>query len=173
MARKLTDEDILRISRARVTESAASTFTQVEIDTQLSVERGVIWMLEFVEFIFGPMGVLNEVAVNGAERISLQLAKTTQTAILNGNDPDLIQIAIRELNRSAAIGTDAGPLWYLADRVVKYTFSTPFPVASQGLFFGIEGTDASAVNSADIRIGYVIREVSDKFFFRVAQALVG
>jgi len=171
--KKLTDDDILRIARGSVTESAAATFTQLEIDTNLSVERGVIWLVHFIEFITQDLLFLNEVAASGSEALDCQLTKQTQTAILRGNDPDLIQSHCQRVSRSAAIGTDTGPLYFKTFAEKRFDFPMAVPVASQSLFLGIIGTDASGVHRVDIRIGYSLRAVSDKFFFRVAQALVG
>jgi len=170
--RKLTDEEILRIARGRVTESSAGTFTQVEIDTQLSVERGVIWMLDWVEFDFDSLNLLAEVSANSIETIRAQITRTTQTALVNGNDPDLIQSAGFSLCRSAAIGTDAGPLNFFSARILRYNFHISMPVASQSIFFAIKGSGAAA-HVVSARIGYTLRQVTDQYFFRVAQALVG
>ena len=170
---KLDDQSILRIARGRVTESAAATFTELEIDTQLSIERGIIWMVEWVEFDFANLDALMEVAAGLSETIQVQLTKTTQTGIANRNDPDIIQFLAIRAARSAAIGTDAGPLWSVFESIKRFNFMTPFPVASQTIFMSILGSDASAVHTVSVRIGYTIKEVTDKFFFRVAQALVG
>jgi hypothetical protein len=172
-ARDLADEEVLRVARIRVTESAAATFTQSEVDTQLSVERGVIWMIHYIEFLYGNLDLLAEVGANAVERVIVQVTREGKTAIVAGNDSDIIQIASRSLFRSAAIGTDAGPLYAHINELDRFDYPTPIPYASQSIFVGALGTDSANTHTVDCRIGYTIREVSDKFFFRVAQALLG
>lgn len=169
----LKDEEILRIARARVTESAAATYTEVSLDTQLSVERGIIWMINFIEFNFSNLELLTEVAAATSEFIAAQVTRESQAALIAGNDVDLLQRSSFLVGRSAAIGTDAGPLWFGTDTVRRVDFPVALPFAASNIHFGIQGTDAASVHTVDIRIGYTIREVSDKFFFRVAQALIG
>jgi len=170
---KLSDESILRIARMRVSESAAGVFTQLSADTQLSVERGVIWMIHFVEFTFENLVLLNEVAAAAVERVEAQLTRDTKTLIVTGDDTDIIQQCTREIYRSAAIGTDAGPLYWTGNAQVRYDFPMPVPYAAQNLFLGIQGTHASSAHTVSARVGYSIREVDDQFFFRVASALLG
>lgn len=173
MAKKsITDSEVLRMARVSVTETAAATFTQQELDTQLSVERGVIWQIHFVEFFLNGLSLLREVAANAQESIDIQLTRTTQTGIVGLTDPDVLIREAYMLSRSAAIGTDAGPLYFYSTLLKRYEFKLPIPVASQSLFLGILGTAASA-HTVSCRIGYNIEHVSDEYFFRVAQALVG
>jgi hypothetical protein len=171
-ARDLTDTEILRIARGRVQESAASTFTQIALDTQLSVERGVIWMINFIEFDFQTLNLLSEVAAAGQEDITAQVTRESKTSLITNADTDMIQKQQFEIGRSAAIGTDAGPLWFASDTIRRFDFPVPIPYAAANIFFGILGTDAGSPHTVDFRIGYTIREVTDKFFFRVAQALI-
>lgn len=171
--KQLTDEEILRIARMRVTESAAATFTQISLDTQLSVERGVIWMIHFVEFMFNDLDFLVEVAAAGNESVTVQLTRESKTIKIAGNDSDLIQQEVIEVARSAAIGTDAGPLWFIGSAIKRYDFSIPLPYAAQSIFLNVTGTDATTAHRVDCRIGYTIRQVTDQYFFRVASALIG
>lgn len=171
----LKDEEIVRTSRSAVTESAAATFTEVSIDTQLSIERGVIWMVHKVEFHLSKaaVNVMMEVAQGSKEDVSLQLTRESKTAIVNPDNADLIAHMQFSLHQHATIGTEAGPLWIYTLFPVCYDFQPALPYASQSMFFGILGSDASAVQTGYVRVYYTIRSVSDKYFFRVAQALLG
>lgn len=170
---ELTDEEIIRIARPKVTESAAATFTEVAFDTQLSVERGVIWMISFIEFQFSNLDLLTEVAADSQERIAAQITRESKTAVVAPGDPDLLQFSRPRCTRSAAIGTDAGPLWFFTNDVIVYNYPKPLPYASQSIYLGIVGSHSSDPHTVTARIGYTVRTVSDKFFFRVAQALLG
>lgn len=168
----LSDEQILRIARLRVTESAAATYTEGSLDTQLSVERGVIWLIHFIEWYPENLKLLNAVAAGGNEAINAQLTRESKSDILNPNDADLISLNKHQVARSSAIGTDAGPLWFNEHIPKRVEFPIPIPFASASLFMGIKGTSSSA-HTVNARVGYTIRSVTDKFFFRVAQALLG
>lgn len=172
LARDLSDEEVLRIARMRVTESAAATFTQSNIDTQLSVERGVIWMIHFIEFDFETAGLLGEVAAGTVEDVECQITRESKTGMILSDNADIIQRRKIILSRSAAIGTDAGPLSFITPTVLRVDYPIPLPYASQSIFMGVLGT-AATPHTIAARIGYTVREVSDKFFFRIAQALLG
>lgn len=169
----LSDDEILRLARMRITETASSTFTEKELTTQLSVERGVIWLIHFIEFHFEDPSVLTEVGANTFEDLTAQVTRESKTAILNFDDSDLVQGCNLRMGRSAAIGTDAGPIVNSYQGPIVFDYIVPMPYAAQSIFGGLLGTDASIIHDVNIRIGYTIKEVSDKFFFRVAQALVG
>lgn len=167
----LKDEEVVRMVRASVTESGAATFTETTIDTQLSIERGVIWMISAVEF-FQELSKHSEVGANGLETQNIQLTRESKTAIVELNDSDVIAKLQNGIYRSAAIGTDAGPLWLTWVMPVIQYFDPPLPYASQNMYLGFQ-TTAATVRSCYVRIRYTIRTVSDKYFFRVAQALLG
>ena len=169
----LKDDEILRYARVRVTESAANVYTQVEINTQLSVERGIIWLIHSIEFHTETALNLNEVAASGREFITVQVTRESKSAIIGFSESDMVQGFLKEINRSAAIGTDVGPLYFHHVTPNVYHYPVPMPYASQSIFIGLLASDATVVGTITVRIGYTIKEVSDKFFFRVAQALVG
>jgi len=170
---ELTDEEILRVAKMRLTESSPQTYTQVSQDTQLSVERGVIWLIHFIEFDFEDLDLLVEVGANAFEFVKAQVTRENKTGIILGNDSDLIQRHQFSLARSAAIGTDAGPLYVQYNNIVRYDYPLPLPYASQNIFLGGVGKHAGSKHNINVRIGYTIKTVSEKFFFRVAQALLG
>ncbi len=172
LAKDLSDEEILRIARLRVTESAASTYTETSVDTQLSVERGVIWMIHFIEFDFETVGALKEAAANTVEDLEAQITRESKDGAVLSDNADVVQRRKLILARSPAIGTDAGPLSFVIPTVLRVDYPIPLPYASQSLFMGVLGT-AAVPHTVAARIGYTVREVSDKFFFRVAQALLG
>lgn len=169
---KLTDESVLRVARARITEPGLNEYGETSLDTQLSVERGVIWMINFIEFNFNSLEGLADMAAGAVADTRAQVTRESKTAIVNGNDSDLVQMAHLHTARSAAIGTDAGPLWIQFDAIIRYDFPIGLPYASQTIFCGLRAA-LPAVQICDVRIGYTIKEVDDQFFFRVAQALLG
>lgn len=169
----LKDEEIVRIAKGKVVMSGVAAFTELIIDTQLSIERGVIWLINAIEFFVGDnLHELSGVLVTGEETINVHMARESKNAILDHDEADLIQKYTILTGRSPAIGTDSGPLSFILEQPKVFTYSPALPYAGQNLFFGLNATTTSVV-TAFVRIRYTIRSVSDKYFFRVAQALLG
>lgn len=175
MAKKAVRDalEVVRMARGRVTESAATIFTELEIDTQLSVDRGFIWLIHWIEFEFERLELLDSAAQGDFEEVFAQITKSTQTAIITLDDPDLVQKKSYQLARAATIGTDAGPISFLTESVSRIDYPIPVPYAGQGIFFGIQGTEGGGVHTIAARIGYTLQEVDDRTFYRIAQALIG
>jgi hypothetical protein len=173
----LKDEEIVRTIKAVAVEPGAGTFSESEIATQLSIERGVIWMIHKIHFHIeiGVKGLVNlvEVAANSHESIQVQVTREPKTAILTMDDPDLLQNHQVGIVRSADIGTDVGPLYAIFQYPIVYDYSPPLPYASQNIYLAVLGTDATAPITCYFKLFYTIRTVSDKYFFRVAQSLLG
>jgi len=170
VGRDLRDDEIIRFLRFSVTESAAATFTQQSYDTQLSIDRGYIWMIHWIEAQINP-NKLEMPAANDIETVSLQIARESQAAMHDLNNPDIIAYTEMQIKRSAAIGTDAGPLWVDWHSPIKTEYPIPLPYAAQEIHVGLVTSHAS-VQTINGRIAYTLRRVSDKFFYRVAQALI-
>lgn len=173
MSKQLSDEEVVRFARATVTEVTAGTFVETAVDTQLSIERGVIWMIHAIDYQI-PSGsfVMSAIAASANVVHRAQLTRESQAAIVNMGDPDLIDCSHTILQRSAAIGTDAGPLWILHNGLTQHVFPIPIPYAAQQIFFGFAGTTPITMSVA-MRVHYTIRSVTDAYFYRVAQALIG
>lgn len=174
MAKKGSTSDlvVVRMARGRVTESAGTVFTEIEVDTQLSADRGLIWLIHWIEFEFERLELLDAVAQGDLEEVFAQITKSTQTAIINLDDPDLVQKKTYQLARAATIGTDAGPISFLTESVSRVHYPIPVPYAGQGIFVGLQGTEAGGTHTLAVRIGYTLKEVDDRTFYRIAQALV-
>jgi hypothetical protein len=168
----LQDDEVIRFLRGSATETAASTFTQTSQDTQLSVERGVVMLIHWLELEFESIGLLSEVGAGLSETISAQFTRESKTALENIDSPDIIEKYELNVVRAAAIGTDAGPLWFNHTNPVRFDYPVPIVYASQSMFFAIQGTDAATAHTVSYRMGYTLREVTDEFFFRVATALL-
>lgn len=167
----LTDEEILRFLRFSVTESGSSTFTQQEIDTQLSIERGMIWLMKFIEIDFAHTS-LDDVGAGASESIMCQVTRDSKTAEVHLDDSDVLFKVKWGIDRTAAIGTDAGPAYWQSVSPIVNRYTTPLPYASQKIYISVLST-AGAAKTARGRIGYVLRSVNEKYFMRVAHALLG
>lgn len=163
--------EYLNFLRFRVTETAAATFTESEIDTNLSAERGVMMEIHSVELFLEQSTLLSEVPAAGEEDIHVQITRETKTAIANFLDADVVARFNREVTRSAAIGTDAGPLYLLSENVVKLDFPMPIPYVKPSIFVGIQGSDAATAQVVSGRIGYTLRDVDREDFLELLVAL--
>ncbi len=171
--RELTDEEIVRFLRFSVVESGVATFTQQAFDTQLSIERGVIWLIHAIDWQMLPNGrVGGDPAASGYEVMSAQITRETQTGIIQISDPDCIDRFSDVVERSAAVGTDAGPMLYQRQWPLQHQFLIPVPFAAQQIYVGVV-TTFTAVGTIHGRIHYTIKDVPEAYFYRVAHALIG
>lgn len=164
--------DYLNFLRFTVTESAAGTFTQTELDTNLSAERGVMMEIHSLEIesSTNQFTLLKEVAAGSNEDIRLQLTRDSKAAIIGLNDADCVALLKKEVTRSAAIGTDAGPLWIYDSLIWKIDFALPIPYVKPSIFVGIQSSLASAGTMVG-RIGYTLRDIDRETFLELLVAL--
>lgn len=164
--------EYLNFLRFSVTESAAGTFTQVELDTNLSAERGVMMEIHSIELesATNQFTLLKEVAAASNEDIRLQVTRDSKTAMVNLNDADCLALFKKEITRSAAIGTDSGPLWIYDDLVHKIDFALPLPYVKPSIFVGIQSSVATLGTMAG-RIGYTLRDIDREDFLELLVAL--
>ncbi len=163
--------DFLNFLTGTLSENVASTFRELEIDTNLSAERGV--MMEIHSFEIARIGteLLTEVGAAASETLGFHLARESKTSLLSINDKDVIIADIFELTRSAAIGTDAGPLYFQFNRYQRYDFAMPIPYVKPSIFFGVQGSDASGFTGGNFRIGYTLREINREDFLSLLVAI--
>lgn len=166
----LKDDEILRFFRFSLTESAVATFTEESYDTQLSIDRGIIWLLHFIELKMLYSSV-DDPAQNAEEHVEFQITRESKSAMLHLNSPDVIFKAQIEKDRTATIGTDAGPVILGSRAPIIYSYAPPIAYAAQSIHVAVHSTCA-AVQTVNGRVGYTLRRVTDKFFYRVASALI-
>jgi hypothetical protein len=168
--RDLRDDEVIRFQRFEVAESAAATYTEQSYDTQLSIDRGLIWMIHWVEYQITPVKI--EVpAVNTHEYASCQICRESQSGMRDLDDPDVVALFEKVVKRADTIGAEAGPLIYYWEVPSLQQFPMPLVYAAQTIHVGVLGTAAAAITLQG-RIAYTLRKVTDKFFYRVAQALI-
>ena len=167
----LTDEDVVRIARISAVPAAAGAFKQTTYDTNLTIERGVIWLILFIEFHASPATWDNTIAAGSEETEKFQVTAASETVIKGADDNDVVCQYAQHRKRSAAIGAEVGPMWYVTDWPYVRNFARPLPYAGTSIYFGYQGSDVTGIGGI-CRIGYVIKNVSDAFFFRIAQAML-
>lgn len=162
----------LNYLRFQVVMSAAGAFTEVELDTNLSAERGVMMEIHSVEVksVANGFSLLREVAASGVEDTQIQITRDSKTAIIELNDADLIALFHKEITRSAAIGTDTGPLYLYDSLIQRIDFPLPIPYVKPSIFVGVDDTLSSAGTYSG-RIGYTLREIDREDFLELLVAL--
>lgn len=163
--------DFLNFLRFDVVESAAATYTQTELDTNLSAERGVMMEIHSIELYSPDYVNLTEVSTAASESIAAHIARESKTTATPLDDADIIAFFSRGMIRSAAIGTDAGPLWTFIDNVQRVDFPMPIPYVKPSIFVGVMGTDASVTARIRGRIGYTLRDIDREEFLELLIAL--
>lgn len=163
--------DFLNFLKFSVTESAAATFTEKEIDTNLSAERGVLMEIHSIDLIFPNIILMaTEIAANANEVTQFHISRESKTAFIKFDDADCIASIARQMGRSAAIGTDAGPLYQFFENCVRIDFPMPLPYVKPSIFMGLLASAASAT-SVQGRIGYTLRDISRQEFLELLVAL--
>lgn len=169
---KVSEDAILRFARFSAVESAAATFTEQELATNLSLERGVLWQIRWIEVHMPPGVLTDDAAANSNEAVTVQITRETKSALVNFNDADLIALFHKQLKRANTIGTDAGPMYWTWDSPIRQAFDPAILYASPSIFVAVQSTEAAAVTVRG-RIAYTLAKADEKLFFRVAQALIG
>ena len=154
-----------------LSETTAATYKELELDTNLSAERGVMMEIHSVEIARIGTELLTEVGAAASETMGFHLARESKTSLLSINDKDVIIANVVEIARSAAIGTDAGPLTIFFDRYQRFDFALPIPYVKPSIFFGVQGSDASGFTGANFRIGYTLREIDREDFLSLLVAI--
>ncbi len=151
----------LEFLRGRVTETAANTFTEVEITTPASRTESLAMLIHQVKFATS-MPDTEDAQQNTVET---QLTKTTQSAIINiDNDAQIDAHTIIE-----AAGVVQGSLseYYRLETQGIGTWRHFHPAIlypRAGIFLGVQGTGNANARTGQIQIGYTLERVSKDDF---------
>ena len=143
MAYKYTSETFT--VRGAVTETAANTFTETTINTNLdSLSREILVVLRADLDVAPPDGVPGTYTST-----EMSLANESQTAVININNPDCIASA-QAVIVSGAPG-DSVPFTESMPEAANLSDSPLYLVASDDLFLGIKG-----LNNVNAKSGYMV-----------------
>lgn len=142
--------------RGLTTESAANTFTESTIDTNLAIRGDHIFVITGIWF----NGVANLTAATDA--LEIQVTYATQSDIIEINDPDWLLGAKWLMTLTTSGGSVYQPmLYYQIDH---------FPIAVAQLHLGVKGTSLAAAGSGGVKIEGYHQKVSTTEYFRLAQS---
>lgn len=164
----LKENEVLRFARFNVVESSNATFTEISLDTNLSIRTPFVWQVRALQLEI--LAAANEWPADGAtETIIVQFTRESKSAILNYNDPDLLEKVTRELRRVDI--SAVGNVHQVVQNPITVNYNSPIIYANSNLYIGILSTFGSGVANVRGRIGFTIEKVSEKAFFRFASAL--
>lgn len=163
-----TSRDVLQRVRADITSTAA--FEQTTISTNLSLDRGYIWLIH--KILWWINGAWDDAAQGTSEFVSLQLTRESKAAAITSlNEADLIAMVRLAVDRYATIGTDAGPLWWVRTLPLVSDFRIPLPFAGNTLYFAT-ANNASGSLIYSVEIEFTLQKVREKDYFAVASSLL-
>lgn len=149
-------EELSKFSlRGSVTESAANTYTEATINTNLQVEGNMI-------FIATGLWLGTDATLSAAaDRLGFQICYAPQAALVNQDNPDWIA------GRSIAfeVVTSGASNW----ERFTYVNIDNFPLAQSQLFFGAAGTSLAAASTCTFKLEGWLKKVSTTDFFRIAR----
>lgn len=152
-----TKQELSKFSiRGFVTESAANTFTEQTINTNLAVEGNSIFVVTGCHLF-----LKTSILAASTDQAEMQLAYASQSDILQIDDPDWL------CGRAASlIMTTSG-----AQVTEMYTYQPVeyFPLAQAQLFLGVKGTNAPSALTAGFKLEGYLQKVTTTDFFRITR----
>jgi len=144
---------------AIITQSAANTFTQVEIPlpTVQDIGGGKALVVEILRVFFGGSTFFVDTASGGS--VSAQLTKKTAVAILEDNDSTVIASCRKYKEYATAVGfTEI----LLSPHAVDTTDGQGhgYLAGQQKLFLGVNSVGCTAVRISTVKILYRLRKVT-------------
>lgn len=141
--------------RASVTETAANTFTQTTINSPVVLSQGYVIEMHTLEFDHD-VAAVGELSATDDELVHrVQLTKTSQTALLRVNNPDLIANWFEQYLSPAARTAEKAPVWsktYSGQRL--WTFTQPVLLPFDELFLSMQGAGEAAARQSTMRLGF-------------------
>lgn len=152
--RRISDQ-WLQYVRSSVTESAANTFTEAQINLPVVVAEGFVIEAHLVEFqIPGPdLAALQATDDNAS--VSVQLTKATQSAIVPLSDPDYIYgHQLQWLSPAARTAEKAPVLPIQLFGALNWQFPEPILLPFEQIHLGAVSFGLASAQTYRVRIGY-------------------
>jgi len=158
------------LQRVRADHSNTTTFVESALSTNLAIDRGYIWLINRISFYSSTP--LQDPAAGTSESYVFQITRESKAAIITTlNTPDLICLVKEQINRSAAIGTDAGPLYFRSVWPLVVDFPIPLAFAGNNLYFATQSScTLLSVMSAEVQ--FTLQKVKENDYLRIASALL-
>jgi len=158
------------LQRVRADHSNTNTFVESALSTNLAIDRGYIWLINRIQFYAATP--IQDPAAGAMESFQFQVTRESKTSIITTlNQPDLICLCKEQVVRSAAIGTDAGPLWISNRWPLVIDFPIPLAFAGNNLYFATQSSHASSCVMS-VEVQFTLQKVKENDYLRIASALL-
>lgn len=146
--------------RFDLTESAANTYSEQTIDTNLSAERGVIALIDTITIQLPELTTADD-------EIEVQfIIHDGQTAILDLDDVNMIW---KQHYIVQGFSTDAAVVFM--EFVKTHNFVNAIPYIAPNLTLGIQGTSLAAAGRVRGRVGYRLKKVTQSQYLALLSSL--
>lgn len=159
-------EDRLQVAVISGLPSSEDAFVTGQILTNLSAELKRVWAIWRLEFFY-PYDGTDAVAAASEFIATMQITKSVQSGLLNHDNTDLIHSMETIIARNIAIGTDAGPMWYVKESPQTVWFPQPIAFAAPAMNVSFKTLNVTVVNLITARIYYTVRSVSSQEFLEI------
>jgi hypothetical protein len=163
---KVSDIDFANLAAVTCTESAANTLTFKKLDTQVSINQKVAWLINRLELF----SVIDSSQM-GANLDSLSWALTRSnlvTDLLDLTEAAIVFQGIFQLNYFGAAAS--GWIWEMPRR---FDFSTlpggGILVPASPLYLGIKGNSLTGAATLKMRIYYQVLDLSPEQFWQLVE----
>jgi hypothetical protein len=160
--------------RAELTESAAGTYTEEAIPTNLSISRSVLMKVMAIRFEFYPGQHPTLPTGLGAgmypQYLEAQICDESQTAIINLGQEDQILKMIWDYTQWDTLAAPVSGGMIGINRIKNLQIDPPFPYVKPYFFFGVKANNATAFTgpcTVGIRVAYYLEKVSDTEYMRM------
>lgn len=149
-----TKNELAKFSiRGAVTETAANTFTQSTVNTNIQVQGNEIFICTGIWFRTDADMAADQ------DQMQMQLTYTSQSALVTPDDPDWLY----------------GWHWRMVMTTSGVSVFNPivhqdlgfFPMANPQLYFACQGTSLAAASSCQFKLEGYLQKVSTTDFFRI------
>jgi len=170
-ARAISDQ-WLQYIRGTVTLSAANTFTQITVALPVIVGQGMVIEAHLIEFALPPAQLADFGETDDQATFNAQLAKSSQTAIITLDNPDLIYGITDEYSTWNARTAEQAPVLHRLRRGgLNWQFPEPILLPFENIYFGCNTSGVAAAPDFQFRLGYKTVRLSPRQLPEMIQAI--
>lgn len=163
----------LQYVRGVVTETGANTFTQTTINMPVVVGQGYVVQMHSLEWQL-PTPAVGEVSATDDElSYYCQLTKSSKSAAIDLDDPDLIAAFQRQhLGPSARTAEKSPVMVTIRNGQLVTVYDPPILLPFEQIFFAAVGTGEAAARAYRFRMGITTLKLSTTQIVELVQAVI-
>lgn len=170
-ARAMSDQ-WMQYVRGRVLESAANTFTQTTVNMPVVVGQAYVVEMYSLEIQTPTLATSEISATDDITTQTCQLTKSSQTALLTLDNPDLIAMFARDVRTPAARTAEKAPVFaYDYAGGLNQVFPEPILLPFEQIYFGARTEQGAAAGTYYFRIGFKTVRLATNQLVELLQAV--